>query len=139
MCDGFLNKMLCFDLDDARTKIAAWALDFNVKRRMLRYLPPAAYAAPLTATDDRLRNPDQLRRSTNASPARFRPNSNSFWRKLSAAGHFTSFFLNRAAVALARRGRLTLRNTQTSVSTIRRRAEWLQWLVNCRIRAMRSK
>jgi putative transposase len=45
MCDGFLNEMLCFDLDDARTKIAAWALDFNVKRRMLRYLPPAAYAA----------------------------------------------------------------------------------------------
>ena len=35
----------------------------------------------------------------------------------------TSFFLNRTAVALARRERLTLRNTHTS---IRRRAEWLQ-------------
>jgi hypothetical protein len=43
----------------------------------------------------------------------------------------------RAAVALARRGRLTLRNTQTSESTIRRSAEWLQWPMNCRIRATR--
>ena len=33
---------------------------------------------------------------------------------------------DRAAVALARRGRLTLRNTHTSEPTIRRRAEWLQ-------------
>jgi hypothetical protein len=29
----------------------------------LKYQTPAAYAATLTATDDRLRNPDQLRRS----------------------------------------------------------------------------
>ena len=27
MCDGFLNERLCFGLDDARTKIAAWAPD----------------------------------------------------------------------------------------------------------------
>ncbi|MDI3567586.1 IS3 family transposase, partial [Bradyrhizobium sp. Arg816] len=35
----------------------------------LKYLTPAAYAAHLTATDDRLRNPDQLRRSSVAPPA----------------------------------------------------------------------
>src|ERR1700738_1973131 len=35
----------------------------------LGYLTPAAYAATLTATCDRLRNPDQLRRSHVALPA----------------------------------------------------------------------
>jgi putative transposase len=35
----------------------------------LKYLTPAAYAATFTATDDRLRNPDQLRRSPVAQPA----------------------------------------------------------------------
>ncbi len=35
----------------------------------LGYLTPAAYAANLTATGDRLRNPDQLRRSPVAPPA----------------------------------------------------------------------
>jgi hypothetical protein len=35
----------------------------------LGYLTPAAYAANLTATSDRLRNPDQLRRSHVALPA----------------------------------------------------------------------
>src|SRR5262245_53505780 len=34
----------------------------------LRYQTPAAYAATFTATDDRLRNPDQLRRSPVAPP-----------------------------------------------------------------------
>jgi hypothetical protein len=43
---------------------------------------------------------------------------------------FTSVFLNGAAAALARRERLTLRNTQTSESTIRRRAEWARELPN---------
>ena len=35
----------------------------------LKYLTPAAYAATFTATGDRLRNPDQLRRSPVAPPA----------------------------------------------------------------------
>src|SRR6202022_3214397 len=35
----------------------------------LGYLTPTAYAANLTATSDRLRNPDQLRRSRVALPA----------------------------------------------------------------------
>ncbi|MFT4279203.1 MAG: IS3 family transposase, partial [Rhodopseudomonas sp.] len=38
----------------------------------LGYLTPAAYAASLTATDNRLRNPDQLRRSSVAQPAHLR-------------------------------------------------------------------
>jgi putative transposase len=61
MRDELLNETLFFDLDDAHTKIAAWIADFNTARphSALGYLTPAAYAA----TDDRLRNPDQLRRS----------------------------------------------------------------------------
>jgi hypothetical protein len=35
----------------------------------LKYQTPAAYAATFTATDDRLRNPDQLRQSPVAPPA----------------------------------------------------------------------
>jgi hypothetical protein len=65
MRDELLNETLFFDLDDARAKIAAWVVDFNTARphSALGYLTPAAYAANFTATDDRLRNPDQLRRS----------------------------------------------------------------------------
>ncbi|GEC57876.1 transposase InsO family protein [Bradyrhizobium japonicum] len=71
MRDEFLNETLFFDLDDARTKIAAWVTDHNGERphSSLQYLTPAAYAANLTATDARLRNPDQLRRSPVASTA----------------------------------------------------------------------
>jgi Integrase core domain len=45
--------------------------DYNRLRphSALGYLTPAAYAANLTATCDRLRNPDQLRRSHVAPPA----------------------------------------------------------------------
>src|SRR3954447_16852720 len=65
MRDELLNETLFFNLDDARAKITAWVLDFNTARphSALGYLTPAAYAANFTATDDRLRNPDQLRRS----------------------------------------------------------------------------
>jgi transposase InsO family protein len=71
MRDELLNETLFFDLDDARAKIAAWVANYNLRRphSSLRYLTPAAYAAHLTATDDRLRNPDQLRRSSVATPA----------------------------------------------------------------------
>ncbi|MBO4228611.1 IS3 family transposase, partial [Bradyrhizobium neotropicale] len=71
MRDELLNETLFFDLDDARTKIANWVADHNIQRphSSLKYLTPAAYAAHLTATDDRLRNPDQLRRSSVAPPA----------------------------------------------------------------------
>ena len=71
MRDELLNETLFFDLDDARAKIAAWIADYNLQRphSSLKYLTPAAYAAHLTATDDRLRNPDQLRRSSVAPPA----------------------------------------------------------------------
>src|SRR5687767_8054453 len=58
-------------LDHARQTIAEWADDFNRSRphSALGYITPAALAANLTATDDRLRNPDQLRRSPVAQPA----------------------------------------------------------------------
>jgi transposase InsO family protein len=71
MRDELLNETLFFDLDDARAKIAAWVADYNLQRphSSLKYLTPAAYAAHLTATDDRLRNPNQLRRSSIAPPA----------------------------------------------------------------------
>ncbi|MCA1457302.1 IS3 family transposase [Bradyrhizobium sp. BRP22] len=69
MRDELLNETLFFDLDDARAKIANWVADDNLQRphSSLKYLTPAAYAAHLTATDDRLRNPDQLRRSSVAT------------------------------------------------------------------------
>jgi putative transposase len=71
MRDELLNETLFFDLDDARAKVADWITDYNLQRphSSLKYLTPAAYAAQLTATDDRLRNPDQLRRSSVAPPA----------------------------------------------------------------------
>jgi len=70
MRDEFLNETLIFDIDDARAKIEIWVADYNGERphSSLSYLTPAAYAATFTATDDRLRNPDQLRRSPVAPP-----------------------------------------------------------------------
>ena len=71
MRDELLNETLFFGLDHAQTTIAEWADDYNEKRphSALGYITPAAYAANLTVTDDRLRNPDQLRRSSVAHPA----------------------------------------------------------------------
>ncbi|MER8996197.1 IS3 family transposase [Mesorhizobium sp. M0678] len=71
MRDELLNETLFFGLDHARTTIAEWADDYNRSRphSALGYITPAAYAANLTATGDRLRNPDQLRRSPVAQPA----------------------------------------------------------------------
>jgi putative transposase len=71
MRDELLNETLFFGLDHARTRITDWADDYNDRRphSALGYLTPAAYAANLTATCDRLRNPDQLRRSHVAPPA----------------------------------------------------------------------
>jgi putative transposase len=65
MRDELLNETLFFDLDHARRAIGAWAADYNLQRphSSLGYLTPAAFAANLTATGDRLRNPDQLRPS----------------------------------------------------------------------------
>jgi len=71
MRDELLNESLFLGLDHARTRIADWANDYNLRRphSALGYLTPAAYAANLSATCDRLRNPDQLRRSHVAPPA----------------------------------------------------------------------
>ena len=85
MRDELLNETLFFGLDHARTKIADWVADYNERRphSSLGYLTPAAYAAKLTATGDRLRNPDQLRRSPVAPPA---PNGVKSAEALIAAG-----------------------------------------------------
>lgn len=71
MRDELLNESLFFGLDHARTKLADWVDDYNEQRphSALGYLTPAAYAATLNATFDRLRNPDQLRRSNVAHTA----------------------------------------------------------------------
>jgi len=65
MRDELLNETLFLGLDHAREKIAAWVDDYNNRRphSALAYLTPAAYAASLPATCDRLRNPNPLRRS----------------------------------------------------------------------------
>lgn len=71
MRDELLNESLFLDLDQARQIIAAWVADYNTARphSSLGYQTPAAYAADLTATGARLRNPDQLRRSPVAHTA----------------------------------------------------------------------
>jgi putative transposase len=70
MRDELLNESLFLGLDHARTKIATWIDDYNQRRphSALGYLAPAVYAANLSARCDRLRNPDQLRRSHVAPP-----------------------------------------------------------------------
>jgi putative transposase len=77
MRDELLNETLFFGLDQARTTLARWVVDYNERRphSALGYLPPAAYAANLAATEDRLRNPDQLRRSSVARHAPIGANS----------------------------------------------------------------
>jgi putative transposase len=71
MRDELLNESLFLGLDHARARIANWVTDYNHRRphSALGYLTPAAYAANLTATCDRLRNTDKLRRSHVAPPA----------------------------------------------------------------------
>jgi len=65
MRDELLNETLFLGLKHAREKIGAWASDYNHRRphSSLGYKTPSQYAAKLNATGDRLRNPDQLRRS----------------------------------------------------------------------------
>jgi putative transposase len=69
--DELLNESLFLDLDHVRSRIANWIDDYNQRRphSALGYLTPAGYAANLSATCDRLRNPDPLRRSHVAPPA----------------------------------------------------------------------
>lgn len=71
MRDELLNESLFFGLDHARRAIGTWVNDYNTTRphSSIGYRPPAVYAATLTATGARLRNPDQLRRSPVARTA----------------------------------------------------------------------
>ena len=70
MRDELLNESLFMGLDHARARIANWVTDYNQRRphSALGYMTPAAYAASLTATGGRLRNPDQLCRPPVATP-----------------------------------------------------------------------
>ena len=85
MRDELLNESLFFSLDHARQIIGTWACGYNTARphSSLGYQTPAAYAASLTATGARLRNPDQLRRSPVAHTA---PKGVSTAETLTAAG-----------------------------------------------------
>lgn len=71
MRDELLNETLFLSLDHARAKLKSWVEDYNNQRphSAIGYQTPAAYAAKLSATFDRLRNPDQLRRSNVAPTA----------------------------------------------------------------------
>jgi len=85
MRDELLNETLFYDLDHARCAIARWVTAYNQERphSALGYLSPAAYAAYLTATGDRLRQPDPLRRSPVAPSAHLRQSQP---RTLTSAG-----------------------------------------------------
>jgi putative transposase len=85
MRDELLNETLFFDLGHARRAIGTWAADYNLQRphSSLGYLTPVAFAANLTATGGRLRNPDQLRRSPVAATA---PHGANYPETLIAAG-----------------------------------------------------
>jgi putative transposase len=74
MRDELLNETIFYDLDYARAALARWTAADNQKRphSAIGYLTPAAFAGTLTATGDRLRNPDHLRRSPVAPPAPLR-------------------------------------------------------------------
>lgn len=74
MRDELLNETIFYDLGHARDILARWSMGYNLKRphSALGYLTPAAFARTFTATVDRLRNPDQLRRSPVAPPAPMR-------------------------------------------------------------------
>ena len=59
MRDEFLNESLFLGLDHPRETIARWVADYNQRRphSALGYIPPAAYAANLTAMRERPGNP----------------------------------------------------------------------------------
>ena len=74
MRDELLNETIFYDLDHARSALARWVASYNQQRphSALGYLTPAVFAATFSATCDRLRNPDQLRRPHVAPPALLR-------------------------------------------------------------------
>jgi putative transposase len=71
MRDELLNETLFFSLSHARTAIDRWVVDYNESRphSALGYATPAAFAAQLAATGDRLRVTEALRQSPVAPSA----------------------------------------------------------------------
>jgi Integrase core domain len=84
MRDELLNETIFYDLDHARSAPVRWTAAFNQKR--------------FAATSDRLRNPDQLRRSPVAPPALLRQSQpeplSPDW--MNAGGHSTRHRVGRA-------------------------------------------
>jgi putative transposase len=74
MRNKLLDETIFHVLDQANSVIVRWVVGYNlhVPHSALGYLTPVAFAANLTATDDRLRNPDQRHRSPVAPPAQLR-------------------------------------------------------------------
>ena len=74
MRDELLNETIFYDLDHARSVIARWFTSYNQRRphSALGCLTPAAYAAKLTATDDRRSWSGLLSRSPVAPQAQLR-------------------------------------------------------------------
>jgi putative transposase len=71
MTGELLNEALFFGIDHARPAVARWIADYNVTTpySATGHLTPAAYAAKLTAMDDRLLETETLRHSPIASKA----------------------------------------------------------------------
>ena len=65
MRDELLNETLFFGLDQARRIVASWVADYNAARphSALAYETPAAFAAQLAATGDRLHAMETFRQS----------------------------------------------------------------------------
>ncbi len=102
MRDELLNESLYFGLDHARAKLDTWVDDYNHRRphSALGYVTPAAYAANLAATCDRLRNPDQLRRSHVATPAHQGVKKNATLGRLAEASLPVDFRKSHPLIAL---------------------------------------
>ena len=110
MSDELLNETIFYDLDHTRSTLARWTAAYNQKRphSALGYLTPAEFAGAFTATGDRLRNPDQLRRSPVAPPALLRQsqpaNSSPDWMNVGGQQGSSAFRPTSLSPVLADKG-----------------------------------
>ena len=105
MRDELLNETIFYDLGHAREALARWAASYNQTRphSALGYLTPAAFARTFTATADRLRNPDQLRRSSVAPSALMRQSQHQTLasERMNVRGHSTDRILAKSGSGAA--------------------------------------
>jgi putative transposase len=73
ICEAFKrpHARRIYDVDHARSTVSTWTARYNQSRphSALGYLTPAAFAEHLTATGDRLRNPDSAGLRPESAPA----------------------------------------------------------------------